>query len=153
MNINLELLQKVINEVEELSILENKPLEGRIIKFNEEYGEFSAEIIKLLGYTYKTFDRQHLIEEGTDAGIVFLSIILKLCKLLDIEFNEFLEIAVVKNQKWRDKMPHYTNDTRLLERDIPINRIHPDGKQKKNRMGIFFTREYWIHLYSKKFRV
>ena len=126
MNINLELLQKVINEIEELSILENKTIERRIIKFNEEYGEFSAEIIKLLGDTYKPFDLQHLIEEGTDALIVFLSIILKLCKLLDIEFNEFLEMAEIKNQKWRDKMPHYTNDTRLLECNLSVDRIHPN---------------------------
>ena len=111
--INLELLKKVINEVEELSLLENKPLEGRIIKFNEEYGEFSAEIIKLLGYTYKPFDLPHLIEEGSDALIVLISILLKLCATLNIEFNQFLEIAIEKNQKWRNKIPEYKNESRI----------------------------------------
>ena len=43
MEVNLELFQKVLNEVEELSILENKPLEGRIIKFNEQQEKWKLQ--------------------------------------------------------------------------------------------------------------
>lgn len=106
---DIKLLEKIINEIQELSELENKSLERRIIKFNEEFGEFNAEVVKYLGDTPKPFDLPHLVEEGTDSLIVMLSIILKVCKIFDLSFNAFLYEAIRKNEKWREKIPNYTN--------------------------------------------
>ncbi len=115
MNINIELFKKLIEEIQELSELENKPLEARMNKFNEEYGEFSAEIIKLFGYTQKDFIYDDLIKEGIDSLIVHLSIILKLCTSLNIDFNEFLSAGIEKNIKWREKIPQYKGKVNICE--------------------------------------
>lgn len=115
MNIDIELFKKLIEEIQELSELENKPLEARMNKFNEEYGEFSAEIIKLFGYTQKDFKYEDLIDEGADALIVLLSIILKLCTSLNIDFDEFLSAGIEKNIKWREKIPQYKGKVNIYE--------------------------------------
>lgn len=102
-------IYKIINEVREVAFLENKSLAERIVKFNEEFGEFSAEIIKHLGLSQKPYDREHLKEECSDVQQVLLSIFVLLEKECGITIDEIFDNISVKNKKWRDNLPFYTN--------------------------------------------
>ena len=86
---------------------EPKGVAERVVKFNEEFGEFNAEIIKMLGLTYKPFNRQDIIDEGADALQVLFSIILTICQEKDIEFYEFIDAMDKKNKKWESKIKDY----------------------------------------------
>lgn len=59
-------IENIIKEIKELNSLDNKSIGERFIKFNEEFGEFSAEVGKLVGITHKEFDKEHLKEEMAD---------------------------------------------------------------------------------------
>lgn len=98
----------ILHEINELNNLDNKSIPERVLKFDEEFGEFSAEMCKLVGITHKPFDREHLIEEAADSLQCHLSIILHLCDVLKIDFSEILKMIEVKNQKWRNVIPKYT---------------------------------------------
>lgn len=100
-------MEEVLKEVRRLSSLENKGILERVLKFNEEFGEFAAEIGKLIGYTYKEYDEEHLVEEGADALIVLYSIIFKICDRQGIKFERFIEKMKEKNVKWDNKIPLY----------------------------------------------
>ena len=71
-----DLLPIILDDIKYLNGLETKSLEAKVLKFNEEFGEFSAEVVKLLGHTYKKYDRDHLLEEMSDALQCLLSIYL-----------------------------------------------------------------------------
>ena len=102
------MIEKLLTEINELNELETKSLEIKIVKFNEEFGEFSAEIIKMFGYTHKPFDKDHLIEEAADALQCLLSIQLDICKKQNIQMSDIFEKMVEKNNKWRNKIKEYT---------------------------------------------
>jgi NTP pyrophosphatase (non-canonical NTP hydrolase) len=97
----------IVKEIKELNGLDNKTLSDRVLKFNEEFGEFSAELCKVVGISHKPYDRDHLIEEAADSLQCHFSIIIDVCEKLDIDFDEILQMILIKNQKWRSKIPFY----------------------------------------------
>lgn len=103
-----KIFSDLIKEIEELNELDNKSIAEIALKFNEEFGEFSAELCKVIGISHKPYDRDHLLEEAADSLQCHLSVILRTCKSLNIEFIDILKTMSIKNEKWRSKIPLYT---------------------------------------------
>lgn len=59
-------ITELLKEITKLNELDCKTITEKFIKFNEEFGEFSAEVVKMLGLTQKPFDVDHLVEEAAD---------------------------------------------------------------------------------------
>ena len=57
-------MNKMLEDIKRISLLENKAVLERVLKLNEEVGEFATEIGKMIGFTHKPYDEEHLIEEG-----------------------------------------------------------------------------------------
>jgi hypothetical protein len=104
-------IKKILTEIKELNSIDNKTITERSLKFNEEYGEFCAEVCKFVGITYKPYDRDHLIEEMADAQQNLFSIYLDICDKTGITMEEVFDTILVKNKKWREKAPLYTKNT------------------------------------------
>ena len=104
------MIRIMLSEIRELNSLDNKTIPERIIKFNEEYGEFNAEVAKMVGITHKSFDKDHLKEEMADTLQNLFSIYIDICDKQDISMDEIFEEVFVKNQKWREKVPLYTKN-------------------------------------------
>lgn len=102
-------LYDIINDIGRVSKIEDKTIPLRIVKFNEEFGEFCTEILKFEGFTYKTPDLNNLIEEAADSFQVLTSIILQLLKQHNVPFYVFLEKLSKKNIKWEQKIKEYAN--------------------------------------------
>lgn len=102
----------LIEDVDRINNIDEKSIPERVMKFNEEFGEYITEAIKLLGFTYKPFDREHFIEESADSLQTMLSVQLAACKLAGVDFQEILDKMPEKNRKWEDKVKQYTRDER-----------------------------------------
>lgn len=102
--------RKVIEDIKRLNGLDTKSIPEKVLKFNEEFGEFSQELIKLLGFTHKPYDEEHFIEESADSTQVLLSIILAACEIKGIPFERILDKLLEKDKKWEAKMKEYTRD-------------------------------------------
>jgi len=102
-------LEKILDEISELNSLDGKIFLERFLKYNEEYGEFSAEVCKLIGITQKPYDEAHLIEEMADAIQNQFSVYLNVCEIANFSIEEVFKQIIVKNQKWRECYPKYTN--------------------------------------------
>ena len=96
-------ISNVLQEIKELSELEQKQVPEMFIKFNEEFGEFAAEVMKMLGYSakHKHYDEEHLIEEMADAMQCLLCLYLKICNDKNILIEQVFETITVKNKKWK----------------------------------------------------
>lgn len=103
-------INKIISEIKELNGIDGKTLTERGLKFNEEYGEFCAEVCKFVGITHKPYDREHLVEEMADAQQNLFSIYLDICQKTDITMEEVFDTILMKNKKWREKAPLYTKN-------------------------------------------
>lgn len=99
--------KEIINEIKELNGIDNKNLLERMVKFQEEYGEFNAEVGKMIGITHKPFDKVHLKEEMADAMQCMFSIYLDICEKQGFDIDDIFDEIVVKNKKWREKVPLY----------------------------------------------
>lgn len=99
---------EILEEIQRINKLEGKTIPEKFIKFNEEFGEFSAEVVKFLGMSHKHYDREHLKEEIVDQLQVNLSLILQICELSGISFDEILDKFPEKNEKWESKISEYT---------------------------------------------
>jgi len=111
-------IEKIIEEISELNKLDGKKFLERFIKYNEEYGEFSAEVCKLIGITQKPYDKDHLIEEMADAIQNQLSVYLNVCEIGNFLIEDVFNEILVKNQKWRECYPKYTNKQTNLHSSI-----------------------------------
>lgn len=121
-------IEKIIEEINELNSLDGKTLTERFLKYNEEYGEFSAEVCKLVGISHKPYDREHLVEEMADAMQNLLSEYLDICSKTDITINEVFDTILVKNKKWREKAPLYTkNNKQVPELDLKLETVEVKG--------------------------
>ena len=100
-------MNKILEDIKRISLLENKGVLERILKLNEEVGEFATEIGKMIGFTHKPYDEEHLIEEGSDALVVLFSVILKICQEKNIDFQRFIDAMEYKNGIWESKIPNY----------------------------------------------
>lgn len=101
-------MNEIINEIRSIVTLENKSLPEKVLKFNEEFGEFSAEVVKLLGLTHKPYDRNHLVEEMSDVLQVLISIYVDIETKTDITVDEVISNIPNKNKKWMEVMSKYT---------------------------------------------
>lgn len=97
----------IYDEISRINGMEIKSTDIKILKFNEEFGEFIAEYIKFKGYTYKPYDKEHLKEEAADALQCLLSIFASIEKETGITINDILNEVFVKNKKWIDKISEY----------------------------------------------
>jgi NTP pyrophosphatase (non-canonical NTP hydrolase) len=111
-------MDELLAEIEELNALDNKTLPERIIKFNEEFGEFNAEVGKLIGITHKPYDKPHLIEEAADFLQNAFSVLVATGELAGFTLDDIYNEIKVKNQKWRSKAPLYTKN--LVPEPEPI---------------------------------
>lgn len=107
--------KKVIDDIERLNGLDSKSIPEKVLKFNEEFGEFSQELIKLLGFTHKPFDEEHFVEESGDSLQVLLSIQLAACRLKGIDFERILDKVLEKDKKWEEKMKEYTRNNTCVK--------------------------------------
>lgn len=98
---------EIINEIRELNSIDKKELLERMCKFQEEYGEFNAEVGKMIGITEKPFDREHLKEEMADAMQCMFSIYLDICDKQNFTIDDIFDEIIVKNKKWRKNAPLY----------------------------------------------
>jgi len=90
----------IIKDIDRINSIDSKSLLAKVLKFNEEYGEFAQELGKLIGITHKPYDEDHFIEESADALQVLLSIQLAACKLKNIPFEKILFTILEKDKKW-----------------------------------------------------
>lgn len=104
------MIKTIIDEIKELNSLDGKTLPERVIKFNEEFGEFSAELCKMIGITHKPYDEPHMKEEMADAMQNLFSVYLNVCEVGGFEIDDVFEQILVKNKKWREKFPQYTKN-------------------------------------------
>ncbi len=107
--------KKIIDDIERLNGLDSKSIPEKFMKFDEEFGEFATETIKLLGFTYKPFDEEHFIEEAADSLQSLLSIQLAACRMKGIDFEKVLDMILVKDQKWEAKIPEYTRNNKCIK--------------------------------------
>ena len=98
----------ILWDIRRINEKEAKKLEFKIMKFNEEFGECNAEMIKLLGYTYKPYNREDLIDEMADSLQCLISIFADIEKKADISIeNDILPAVLKKNKKWESKIQEY----------------------------------------------
>jgi predicted house-cleaning noncanonical NTP pyrophosphatase (MazG superfamily) len=105
-----ELFSKVIADIIEINKSETKSIPVKIIKFNEEWGEFNAEVIKMLGETYKEYSEEELKSEMADVFQVMLSIYTEIFKTTNITIESLLEEVLKKDKKWLEKIKDYTKN-------------------------------------------
>jgi hypothetical protein len=103
-------INDILFEIKELNALDNKNIPERCVKYGEEYGEFSAELCKLIGITHKPYDKELLIGEMADVQQVLWSIYLDVCEKTGITMEEVFDTILIKNNKWREKIPQYTKN-------------------------------------------
>jgi len=102
------ILTEVLGDIYRLNKLETKPLEAKFMKFNEEFGEMTAEALKYLGHTYKEYDSEHLKEEMADALQCLFSLYIDLGERTGINIiDDILPEILVKNKKWESKIKEY----------------------------------------------
>ena len=111
-------LEKILEEISELNKVDGKKFLERFLKYNEEYGEFSAEVCKLIGITQKPYDKDHLIEEMADAIQNLFSVYLNVCEIGEFSIEDVFEQILVKNKKWRECYPKYTNNQTKINSSI-----------------------------------
>lgn len=104
------ILFEALQEIQELNHLDNKTTLQRLLKFNEEFGEFAAELGKLEGITHKEYNVEHLVEEMADSLQCHFSLMLDICERENIDFLNIIKTIKFKNQKWRSKIPEYKNN-------------------------------------------
>ena len=104
-----DFFHKIFIDINRINKLEEKDIGFKFIKFNEEFGEFSAEYLKFKGYTYKPYDKDELIGEMADTLQVLLSIYNQIGEETGITLDDILEKIVLKNIKWENKIEDYTN--------------------------------------------
>lgn len=97
----------VVEDIRRINQKEPKKLEHKILKLNEEYGEMNAEVIKLLGYTYKSYDKQDLIDELADTLQCLISVIVDIEEKADFTMEDVLAAVSKKNQKWESRIKEY----------------------------------------------
>jgi len=105
--INNDSFNALYDEIKNINEMEIKSTDAKILKFNEEFGEFVAEYIKFKGYTYKPYDKDHLKEEMADSFQCLLSIFAAIEKETGITLKDILLEMFVKNKKWIDKISDY----------------------------------------------
>lgn len=111
MNRHQELFGLILQDISRLNRVDTKTISEKVLKFNEEFGEFSQELIKVLGFTHKPYDEEHFVEEAADSLQVLLSIQLAACELKGISYIRVLEALLEKNKKWEAKSKEYTRNT------------------------------------------
>lgn len=104
------MINEILDEIYELNHIDNKSVLERFIKYNEEFGEFNAEYCKFLGITHKPYDKEHLIEEMADTLQNLFSIYLAVGDECGFVFEDVIAKIYEKNDKWRDKIPHYVKN-------------------------------------------
>lgn len=102
-----KLFSTIVEDIKRINGLDGRELGTRFIKYNEEFGEFSAEVIKMLGSTQKPYDEEHLIEESADALQCLISIQLDVCEKKGIDFMLVLKAILEKDKKWEAMISQY----------------------------------------------
>lgn len=101
-------------EISSLNNKDNKALTERIVKFNEEFGEYNAEVCKLIGISHKPYDKEHLLEESADFLQNTFSVLIETCKHAGFTMEDVFENIKVKNKKWKEKIPLYTRNNQTI---------------------------------------
>lgn len=103
-----DLFSTIVDDIARINGLDGRSIPERFVKYNEEFGEFAAEVIKMIGSTQKPYDEDHLVEESADALQCLISIMLDVCKKKNIDFTRVLETILLKDKKWEAKIKEYT---------------------------------------------
>ena len=117
-----DLFEKVYNDIVEINKSETKSIPDKIMKFNEEFGEFNAELIKMRGESYKEYSEDALKSEMADPFQVLLSIYTEIFKLTNITIESLLEEVIIKDKKWLEMIKDYTKNTKLMYKRKPLNK-------------------------------
>lgn len=105
--------KEILEEIKYLNSVDGKVLTERFVKYNEEFGEFSAEVCKMIGITHKPYDEDHLKEEMADWIQNVYSISLDICEKQGFDIEEIHDKISEKNKKWNEKYPLYTKNNKL----------------------------------------
>jgi hypothetical protein len=98
-------MKKILEDIKRINRIEVKSIDLKIIKFNEEFGEFCAEYLKMIEHSSKPADKEHLIEEMADALQCMFSIYLHIEDEFHISLDkEVFPQILEKNKKWENKM-------------------------------------------------
>jgi NTP pyrophosphatase (non-canonical NTP hydrolase) len=103
-----KLFSTIVEDIARINKIDRRTVTERFVKYNEEFGEFSAEVVKMIGMTQKPYDELHLIEESADALQCLISLILHVCEEKSIDFNLVLNTILEKDKKWEAKIKEYT---------------------------------------------
>ena len=101
---NIQSLDKIYDLVQEVSHLELPDITKKGLKLNEEVGELSAEILKLVDYKHhddtKEQIRQHLLEEAVDSLIMIFDILV----MQGYTKEEIINAGEEKINKWLNQI-------------------------------------------------
>ena len=99
---NKKSLDEIYDFVYNVSHLEESDIVKKGLKLNEEVGELSAEILKLVKYKHTTDSseriREHLLEEAMDTIIMVFDILVK----QGYTKEEMIKMGEKKINKWLD---------------------------------------------------
>jgi NTP pyrophosphatase (non-canonical NTP hydrolase) len=97
-------IDKIYDLVSKVSQLEQSDITKKGLKLNEEVGELSAEILKLVGYKHHNDTseeiRQHLLEEAADSLIIIFDILV----IQGYTKEEIVKTCGNKINKWVDQI-------------------------------------------------
>ena len=98
-----------IDDIIRLTKIEPKGIKEKVLKFNEEFGEFNAELIKYFGLSSKPYSREHLVEECADVLQMLISLFCSIEAETGITLTEIAKEILVKDKKWEDSLNRYSN--------------------------------------------
>jgi len=102
--------EEILKEIRSINESETKGLKDKILKFNEEFGEFNAELIKKLGLSYKEYNEDDLKSEMADTLQCLFSIYEQIFKETNLNMEDILKEIKVKDKKWLDNIEKYTKN-------------------------------------------
>ena len=111
---NEHLFPLIVEDIKRINANDSKSLDLRIIKFQEEFGEFCAEYLKYRGFKKGKYDKDHLTEEMADALQCMISIYNDIEKEAGIRLmRDVLPKIFEKNAKWESQQKDEKERTKV----------------------------------------
>lgn len=134
-------MNNALNDVRRVNRIEPKQLELKIIKLQEELGEFCSEIVKLKGGSYKPFNKENLIEEMADVLQCIFAVYDNVEQETGISIErDIIPMIFEKNKKWESKIQQYNKNTdttsQIQQEQKPSGRVNLNDSMGRFNRGI-----------------